>query len=107
MNHEYRESPYSLGICAGCGRSFSRCRGLKLRPMLSFRPPLDLAAVDAALAPSWDEWCERYGVDPNTPDETLLDDYLHGRTPPPLACPPRLSDQAWTEVRELERWARM
>lgn len=29
----------------------------------------------------WDVWCQRFGIDPNTPDERILDDYLHGRVP--------------------------
>ena len=34
-----------------------------------------------AMATEWEQWCRRHGVDPNTPDETVLDDYLHGRLP--------------------------
>lgn len=33
------------------------------------------------MANEWDAWCRRHGVDPNTPDETLLDAFLHQRAP--------------------------
>lgn len=34
-----------------------------------------------AMTTEWEQWCRRHGVDPDTPDETVLDDYLHGRLP--------------------------
>lgn len=76
----------------------------------------------------WDVWCRRFGIDPNTPDERVLDDYLHGRTPgvalawrddhqrDAYACwasydeacarltPVGQRAQAKAEVYELERW---
>lgn len=29
MLHEYRDSPYTRGVCAGCGRVYGLCRGVK------------------------------------------------------------------------------
>lgn len=78
MSHEYRESPGVTGYCAGCGHPYHLCQGVK-RFDLSFLKERPEFAPDAQ---AWDRWCARYGVDPNTPDERAIDDFLHGRIPP-------------------------
>lgn len=77
MTHEFRESPSDARYCGACGQPYALCRGTK---------PIDLAFLKerpefAPDAQAWDRWCARYGVDPNTPDERFIDDYLHGREP--------------------------
>lgn len=78
MTHEFRESPADARYCGACGQPYALCRGTK---------PIDLAFLKerpefAPDAKDWDRWCARYGVDPNTPDERAIDDFLHGRIPP-------------------------
>lgn len=111
MNHEYRESPSGDGTCAGCGRPYPLCVGekpvdlsfLKARPNPNIfsEPRMTLAGPPSGkptiLDQPWDAWCKEHGIDPNTPDETLLDDYLHNRQP---KARPNLQ-WAWTNAQAL------
>lgn len=77
MNHEFRESHSDARYCGACGQPYALCRGTK---------PIDLAFLKeqpqfAPDAGEWDRWCQEWSIDPNTPDERMLDDYLHGRRP--------------------------
>ena len=102
MNHEYRESPYSAGICAGCGCPEATCAGFKRLP--SFLTPQWRRTSDTS---EWEAWCRRFGIAPNTPDETLLDDYLHGRTPPRVVKvqAERSRPAAWRDFAQCEAYA--
>lgn len=104
MEHEYRHAEGSE-VCQGCGQPWYFCRGknagvvpLYPRPQVPF--PFDPLN-------SWERWCARYDIDPNTSDEALLDDFLHGRQPHLDArAGSRSRTRVRAEVAELERlWA--
>lgn len=48
MNHEFRESPYTAGICAGCGQQWRACLGFKSAPKVG-RRATDAPAAYAVL----------------------------------------------------------
>lgn len=83
MVHEYRERADLPGICAACGQRLALCMGTKPIDLAFLRERPEFAPRGIAPAPgaTWDAWCRRYGIDPNTDDETKLDAYLHGKDP--------------------------
>lgn len=70
MDHEYRHADGSE-ICQGCGQPWYFCKG-KNAGVVQTRP---------YARSEWEIWCAKYGIDPDTPDETLLDAFLHYREP--------------------------
>lgn len=81
MEHEYRHAEGSE-ICQGCGEPWYFCKG-KNAGVITGRGYIRLPSgeIEAIPVGAWDAWCARYDIDPNTSDETLLDDFLHGREP--------------------------